>query len=153
VVLSACLSQESALINSRSLSWSPRTLSLIELHLLFRWTFHKVFSSIHFSYELIDLGTTTGISAHDRALTARSLANPSISDGRLFTRPGHIFPLRYHEGGVLERPGHTEASVGMYSEAWSLPEHFRSVPSGRTGASCNYMRTRSRSRWPHGSAG
>lgn len=57
-------------------------------------------------------GTSTGISAHDRALTARKLADPAEIDGRLFTRPGHIFPLRYHEGGVLRRGGHTEASVG-----------------------------------------
>lgn len=60
-------------------------------------------------------GTTTGISAHDRALTARKLADPSETDGRVFTRPGHIFPLRYHEGGVLKRKGHTEASVGIDS--------------------------------------
>jgi len=62
----------------------------------------------------LTIGTTTGISAHDRALTARMLADPSVTDGRLFTRPGHIFPLRYHEGGVLKRAGHTEASVGEY---------------------------------------
>ena len=58
--------------------------------------------------------TTTGISAHDRALTSRSLANPSIMDPNDFNRPGHIFPLRYTQGGVLKRVGHTEASVGTY---------------------------------------
>ncbi|CAG8712079.1 10760_t:CDS:2, partial [Acaulospora morrowiae] len=47
--------------------------------------------------------TTTGISAHDRALTARSLANPENTDPNDFNRPGHIFPLRYTEGGVLRR--------------------------------------------------
>jgi 3,4-dihydroxy-2-butanone 4-phosphate synthase len=57
--------------------------------------------------------TTTGISAHDRALTARSLADPSITNPNDFNRPGHIFPLRYAQGGVLKRVGHTEASVGM----------------------------------------
>ncbi|RIA95283.1 3,4-dihydroxy-2-butanone 4-phosphate synthase [Glomus cerebriforme] len=57
--------------------------------------------------------TTTGISAHDRALTARSLANPSITDPNDFNRPGHIFPLRYTQGGVLKRVGHTEASVDL----------------------------------------
>jgi 3,4-dihydroxy 2-butanone 4-phosphate synthase len=56
--------------------------------------------------------TTTGISAHDRALTARSLADPTITDPKAFNRPGHVFPLRYTEGGVLRRVGHTEASVG-----------------------------------------
>jgi len=58
-------------------------------------------------------GTSTGISAHDRALTARKLADPAVIDGNMFTRPGHIFPLRYHDGGVLKRPGHTEASVDL----------------------------------------
>jgi len=57
-------------------------------------------------------GTSTGISAHDRALTSRKLADPAVIDGNMFTRPGHIFPLRYHDGGVLKRAGHTEASVG-----------------------------------------
>lgn len=57
--------------------------------------------------------TTTGISAHDRALTARSLADPSITDPNDFNRPGHIFPLRYTRGGVLSRVGHTEASIDL----------------------------------------
>lgn len=63
---------------------------------------------------LSHIGTSTGISAHDRALTARKLADPAVVDGKMFTRPGHIFPLRYHEGGVLNRAGHTEASVGEF---------------------------------------
>jgi 3,4-dihydroxy-2-butanone 4-phosphate synthase len=53
-------------------------------------------------------GTTTGISAHDRALTARSLADPTKT-AKDFNRPGHILPLRYTKGGVLRRTGHTEA--------------------------------------------
>ncbi|CAG8563837.1 2017_t:CDS:10 [Ambispora gerdemannii] len=56
---------------------------------------------------------TTGISAHDRALTARSLANFAITNPEEFIRPGHMFPLRYTEGGVLKRIGHTEASVDL----------------------------------------
>jgi 3,4-dihydroxy 2-butanone 4-phosphate synthase len=59
-------------------------------------------------------GTTTGISAFDRALTARKLADPNQQNGAAFTRPGHVFPLRCREGGVLQRAGHTEASVGTY---------------------------------------
>src|SRR6478672_10064575 len=56
--------------------------------------------------------TTTGISAADRATTVRTLVNPgSRSDD--FVRPGHIFPLRYREGGVLKRAGHTEAAVDL----------------------------------------
>ncbi|KAF9914111.1 hypothetical protein FBU30_002797, partial [Linnemannia zychae] len=57
-------------------------------------------------------GTTTGISAHDRALTARSLADPTKT-ARDFNRPGHILPLRYAEGGSIRRFGHTEASVDL----------------------------------------
>ena len=55
-------------------------------------------------------GTTTGISAADRALTFRALANPA-STADDFLRPGHVFPLRPKEGGVLERDGHTEAGI------------------------------------------
>ena len=67
-------------------------------------------------------GTTTGISAHDRALTVRALASPpsSSSSGgapavtaRSFTRPGHMVPLRAREGGVLARRGHTESALDL----------------------------------------
>jgi 3,4-dihydroxy 2-butanone 4-phosphate synthase/GTP cyclohydrolase II len=57
-------------------------------------------------------GTTTGISAEDRTLTARSLANGNVGPSD-FTRPGHIFPLVAREGGVLMRSGHTEAAVDL----------------------------------------
>jgi 3,4-dihydroxy 2-butanone 4-phosphate synthase / GTP cyclohydrolase II len=57
-------------------------------------------------------GTTTGISADDRTLTARNLANPN-SGASDFVRPGHIFPLIAREGGVLMRSGHTEAAVDL----------------------------------------
>jgi len=57
-------------------------------------------------------GTTTGISADDRTLTARNLANPNAGASD-FTRPGHIFPLIAREGGVLMRSGHTEAAVDL----------------------------------------
>jgi len=57
-------------------------------------------------------GTTTGISASDRACTLRALANRWYR-AHDFLRPGHIFPLRARDGGVLERPGHTEAVVDL----------------------------------------
>jgi 3,4-dihydroxy 2-butanone 4-phosphate synthase/GTP cyclohydrolase II len=57
-------------------------------------------------------GTTTGISAKDRATTIRALADPSTTYAEL-ARPGHVFPLRYCEGGVLRRAGHTEAAVDL----------------------------------------
>ena len=58
------------------------------------------------------VGTTTGVSAKDRAKTVLALASPS-SRPEDFNRPGHIFPLKYREGGVLKRAGHTEASVDL----------------------------------------
>lgn len=57
-------------------------------------------------------GTTTGISADDRTLTVRNLANPNCGASD-FVRPGHIFPLIAREGGVLMRSGHTEAAVDL----------------------------------------
>ncbi|MGW7353855.1 bifunctional 3,4-dihydroxy-2-butanone-4-phosphate synthase/GTP cyclohydrolase II [Streptomyces sp. NPDC054784] len=57
-------------------------------------------------------GVTTGISASDRATTIRLLAEPGAAADD-FVRPGHVFPLRAREGGVLERPGHTEAGVDL----------------------------------------
>jgi 3,4-dihydroxy 2-butanone 4-phosphate synthase/GTP cyclohydrolase II len=57
-------------------------------------------------------GVTTGISAADRARTVRALVDSATEPNEL-VRPGHIFPLRYTEGGVLRRPGHTEAAVDL----------------------------------------
>ncbi|MCO5063237.1 MAG: 3,4-dihydroxy-2-butanone-4-phosphate synthase [Rhizobiaceae bacterium] len=57
-------------------------------------------------------GTTTGISADDRTLTVRNLANGNVGASD-FVRPGHIFPLVAREGGVLMRSGHTEAAVDL----------------------------------------
>ena len=57
-------------------------------------------------------GATTGISAYDRAATVRALISPDTKPEDL-GRPGHVFPLRYREGGVLVRAGQTEASVDM----------------------------------------
>ena len=63
------------------------------------------------SVDLLE-GTTTGISASDRAATLRALADPRVGHAA-FARPGHIFPLRAREGGVLRRAGHTEAAVDL----------------------------------------
>ncbi|GAB4838518.1 hypothetical protein Ancab_028064 [Ancistrocladus abbreviatus] len=57
-------------------------------------------------------GTTTGVSARDRATTILALGSGG-SKPEDFNRPGHIFPLKYREGGVLKRSGHTEASVDL----------------------------------------
>jgi 3,4-dihydroxy 2-butanone 4-phosphate synthase / GTP cyclohydrolase II len=65
-------------------------------------------------------GTTTGISAADRAATIRGLADARL-DGAAFNRPGHVFPLRAREGGVLKRAGHTEAAVDLTRLAGLTP--------------------------------
>ncbi len=57
-------------------------------------------------------GTTTGVSAADRAATVRALMDP-LSKAHDFARPGHIFPLRASPGGVLRRAGHTEAVIDL----------------------------------------
>ena len=66
------------------------------------------------------IGVSTGISATDRALTARILADPQSTPAAI-TRPGHIFPLRAVKGGVRERPGHTEAAVDLCRLAGLAP--------------------------------
>jgi 3,4-dihydroxy 2-butanone 4-phosphate synthase/GTP cyclohydrolase II len=65
-------------------------------------------------------GTTTGISAFERAMTIRTLIDPATRPEDLL-RPGHIFPLRAKEGGVLRRPGHTEAAVDLARLAGLYP--------------------------------
>jgi 3,4-dihydroxy 2-butanone 4-phosphate synthase / GTP cyclohydrolase II len=65
-------------------------------------------------------GTTTGISAADRALTIKTLIDPDAKPSDL-CRPGHMFPLRYTPGGVLRRAGHTEASVDLARLAGLYP--------------------------------
>ncbi|GJQ10821.1 hypothetical protein GpartN1_g4972.t1 [Galdieria partita] len=65
-------------------------------------------------------GTSTGISAADRAKTIRALANPNVI-AKDFQRPGHVFPLKYREGGVLKRAGHTEAAVDLARIAGLYP--------------------------------
>jgi 3,4-dihydroxy 2-butanone 4-phosphate synthase / GTP cyclohydrolase II len=65
-------------------------------------------------------GVSTGISAADRAHTARVLADSATEPWEI-TRPGHVFPLRYHDGGVLMRRGHTEAAVDLATLAGLTP--------------------------------
>src|SRR5216117_3784766 len=65
-------------------------------------------------------GVTTGISAYDRATTILAIANPKSSPEDL-TQPGHVFPLRAKDGGVLRRAGHTEAAVDLAHMAGLQP--------------------------------
>src|SRR5690349_19143766 len=66
------------------------------------------------------LGTTTGTSAADRCATVHALLDPATRPEDL-ARPGHIFPLRYRDGGVLKRAGHTEAAVDLARLAGRYP--------------------------------
>jgi len=65
-------------------------------------------------------GTTTGVSAHDRAATVAVFCNPKAKPSDL-ARPGHIIPLRAEKGGVLRRTGHTEAAVDLCELAGYQP--------------------------------
>ncbi|HUN66947.1 MAG TPA: bifunctional 3,4-dihydroxy-2-butanone-4-phosphate synthase/GTP cyclohydrolase II [Bacteroidota bacterium] len=65
-------------------------------------------------------GTSSGVSAHDRSATVRSLIDPATKPADL-ARPGHIFPLRAMRGGVLRRAGHTEAVVDLCRLAGMIP--------------------------------
>ncbi len=65
-----------------------------------------------FTVSVDHISTTTGVSAADRAATVRALASNATEPGHL-RRPGHVFPLRGREGGVLKRAGHTEASIDL----------------------------------------
>jgi 3,4-dihydroxy 2-butanone 4-phosphate synthase/GTP cyclohydrolase II len=65
-------------------------------------------------------GVSTGISAHDRAHTVQVAIDPHSGPGDIVT-PGHIFPLRAKDGGVLERTGHTEASIDLARLAGLIP--------------------------------
>lgn len=64
--------------------------------------------------------TSTGISAQDRAATIRAMIDPNARPEE-FSRPGHLFPLRYHPGGVLARAGHTEAIIDLCNMAGLYP--------------------------------
>ena len=72
------------------------------------------------SVDALEADMTTGISAHDRALTCRTLASSSSSPAS-FRRPGHVFPLEAKDGGVRERRGHTEATIEFCKLAGKVP--------------------------------
>ena len=75
------------------------------------------------SIDLIGSGCTTGISAHDRAKTILSIVNKDTKPEDL-GRPGHIFPIKAHPGGLRTRRGHTEATVQLAKMAGLFPAGF-----------------------------
>lgn len=72
------------------------------------------------SIDLIGFGCTTGISAYDRSTCIKALTNHEMK-AQNFARPGHIFPLRAKDGGVLRRTGHTEAAIDLARMAGFAP--------------------------------
>lgn len=94
---------------TRELSLDPMVESNTSLH---ETSFTVSVDYIH--------GTTTGVSAHDRNATVHALTDPKTKPSEL-ARPGHIFPLRAIEGGVLRRAGHTEAVIDLCNFAGLYP--------------------------------
>jgi 3,4-dihydroxy 2-butanone 4-phosphate synthase / GTP cyclohydrolase II len=96
-----------------------RMLDRLEIPLMTPHNKDKLRTAYTLSVDARD-GVSTGISAADRAHTARVLADSATEPWEL-TRPGHVFPLRYREGGVLVRRGHTEAAVDLARMAGLTP--------------------------------
>lgn len=73
-----------------------------------------------FTTSIDHIDTTTGISAFERSLTIQALTDPNVKASD-FKQPGHVFPLIAKDGGVLERPGHTEAAVDLAMLGGAFP--------------------------------
>ena len=108
--------------HGRGLVCVPMTtarLRELQLPMMVQENTSRLTTAFTVSVDLLE-GTTTGISVHDRAATIRALLDPATQPEDL-GRPGHIFPLRYAEGGVLVRAGHTEATVDLARMAGLYP--------------------------------
>lgn len=92
----------------------------LELELMVQKNTSHLTTAFTVSVDLIGDGCTTGISAADRAKTIKALVDPTTTAEQL-GRPGHIFPLRAKNRGVLRRPGHTEAAVDLTRMAGLTP--------------------------------
>lgn len=90
----------------------PGRLDELELPPMMEHNTSRYRTAFAVSVDAADAEVTTGISAQDRAITIRSLADPEFKAAD-FVRPGHVFPLRSRPGGVLERAGHTEAVIDL----------------------------------------
>ncbi len=109
--------------HGRGLVCAPLTAARCEelqLHQMVQQNTAAYETSFTVSVDLLGSGCSTGISASDRSKTIRSLIHPETK-GVDLGKPGHIFPLRAHEGGVLVRPGHTEATVDLARLAGMAP--------------------------------
>ena len=97
---------------------TPR-LRELQLPMMVQDNTSRLTTAFTVSVDALD-GTTTGISVHDRAATVQALIDPETKPEDL-ARPGHVFPLRYADGGVLVRAGHTEAAVDLAKMAGLYP--------------------------------
>jgi 3,4-dihydroxy 2-butanone 4-phosphate synthase/GTP cyclohydrolase II len=95
------------------------TARRLELPLMYEANQDKRRTAFTVSVDLIE-GITTGVSAHERTLTIRALANPEVTAND-FSRPGHIFPLIAHPQGLAIRGGHTEAGLALAQLVGAAP--------------------------------
>ena len=91
---------------------SEKRCDELELHSMVSNSTDPKETAFTVSVDLLGKGATTGISAGDRAKTIKAIMDPTTKPTDLM-RPGHIFPLRAKEGGVLKRAGHTEAAIDL----------------------------------------
>ena len=84
----------------------------LDLHMMVNQNTSSHETAFTVSIDLLGFGCTSGISAHDRSKTLLALVDPSMQPSN-FARPGHIFPLKAKNGGVLRRAGHTEAAADL----------------------------------------
>ena len=101
------------------LCMTPEKADALELPLMVEKNDSRYGTAFTITIEAAE-GVTTGVSAHDRALTIRTAARDDVRPADLH-RPGHVFPLRARAGGVLERRGHTEATVDLMRLAGFKP--------------------------------
>ena len=101
-------------------SMEDERADLLELPLMVDSKSNKDYMKTAFTVSCDLVTGTTGISAGERANTINALANKETT-ARDLVRPGHVFPLRYREGGVLKRAGHTEAAVDLSRMAGRAP--------------------------------
>ena len=95
------------------------TARRLELPLMYEANQDKRRTAFTVSVDLIE-GITTGVSAHERTLTIRALANPQVTAND-YSRPGHIFPLIAHPQGLSARSGHTEAGLALAQLVGAAP--------------------------------
>lgn len=102
------------------LAMTPERLDELRLHPMTRENTARFGTAFMESIDALGRGVTTGISAYDRAETILCAIDPATRPSDL-GRPGHVFPLRAQEGGVLVRAGQTEAAVDLTRLAGSIP--------------------------------